>query len=393
MPMKFSELTKRIVGAEAWEVHYDALARQEAGEDIILLSVGQETERTTPAPIVDAAIASLQRGRHHYTPVEGNIDLRQAIAKHHFEQTGQSVDASNCVVFAGAQNALFSVAQCLLEKGDEVILSEPYYTTYPATFGASGAALICVPVQFENGFHFDPDALIAAMTPRTRAVVLNSPNNPLGLVYTQEHYNAIVEACVERDIWLINDNVYQELLFDSERVSWVDIAGAERVCISICSLSKSHRMTGWRVGWVVGPPPLMTHLYNLALCMIYGLPPFIQDAAVVALASGNVTAREVRANLDRRHKLALQELEKEHNLKLFGTEGGMFMIFDIRQTSLSAQEFARGLLDRFHVSVLPCDGFGQSCVGLLRISLCVEDDHLKTACDRIRAYLKTLREE
>ena len=133
--MHFSSLTQRISGesVDAWDVHYEGLARLEAGEDIIILSVGQETEELTPAAIVDAAVRSLQSGRHHYTPVEGSLALRKAIAERHRELTGQEITEANCAVFAGAQNALFAAAQCLLEHGDEVILIEPYYTTYPAT--------------------------------------------------------------------------------------------------------------------------------------------------------------------------------------------------------------------------------------------------------------------
>ena len=227
-----------------------------------MLSVGQETEEFTSAGIVDAAVDSLRAGRHHYTSVNGNLDLRRAVAQRHFELSGRKVGDFNCAIFAGAQNALFAVAQCLLEKGDEVILSEPYYTTYPATFGASGATLVSVPVKFENQFQINPDDILKAITPRTRAIVLNSPNNPVGAVYTREQYAAVVRACVEKEIWLINDDVYQELLSDDERANPLSLPDAERVCITVSSLSKSHRMTGWRLGWVIGPDALMRHLYN-----------------------------------------------------------------------------------------------------------------------------------
>ena len=405
--MKFSSLTGRIAGdsVDVWDVHYDGLARKEAGEDIIVLSVGEEREEFTPSHIVDAAVDSLRAGRHHYTSVNGNPDLRRGVVKRHFELTGRRVDDANCAIFAGAQNALFAVAQCLLEKGDEVILSEPYYTTYPATFGASGATLVGVPVKLENGFQIDPGDLIAAITPRTRAIVLNSPNNPVGAVYTRAQYAAVVRACVERNIWLINDDVYQELLTDDERANPLSLPDAERVCISVSGLSKSHRMTGWRLGWVIGPQALMSHLYNLAICMSYGLPAFIQDAAVAALASGTATARDVRAKLDRRREILLRELDGAPGLTLFSAEGGMFVVLDISALPVSARQFARELLARHNVAILPCDGFAGAgaagsasaagsagaCADLLRISLCVDDARLKDACGRIVEYAKALR--
>ena len=392
--MKFSSLTQRIAGdsVDTWEVHYDGLARFEAGEDIIMLSVGQETEAFTPANIVDAAVDSLRAGRHHYTAVNGNPDLRRAVAKRHFELTGRTVGDFNCAIFAGAQNALFAVSQCLLEKGDEVILSEPYYTTYPATFGASGATLVSIPVKLENEFQIDPDDILKAITPRTRAIVLNSPNNPVGAVYTRAQYAAVVRACVEKNIWLINDDVYQELLTDAERANPLSLPDAERVCITVSSLSKSHRMTGWRLGWVIGPDALMEHLYNLAMCLSYGLPAFIQDAAVVALGSGTATARDVRSKLDRRREILLAQLSGVHGLRLFSAAGGMFVVFDISALPISAAQFARELLARHNVAILPCDGFGVSggCVDLLRVSLCEDDARLVDACGRIVTFVNSL---
>ena len=392
--MKFSSLTERIAGesVDVWDVHYDGMARLEAGEDIIMLSVGQETEEFTPANIVDAAVESLRAGRHHYTSVNGNLDLRRAVARRHFELTGRTIGDFNCAIFAGAQNALFAVAQCLLEKGDEVILSEPYYTTYPATFGASGAMLVSVPVKFENGFEIDPDDIIKAITPRTRAIVLNSPNNPVGAVYSLEQYAPIVRACVEKEIWLINDDVYLELLSDSERANPLSLPNAERVCITVSSVSKSHRMTGWRLGWVIGPDALMEHLYNLAMCLSYGLPSFVQDAALVAINSGTATAADVRSKLDRRRQILLRELDGIHGLKLFSAEGGMFVVFDISAMPISARQFARELLERHNVTILPCDGFGTSpaCADLLRVSLCVDDERLVEACERIIRYVNSL---
>ncbi len=392
--MKFSTLTDRIAGesVDVWEVHYDGLARAEAGEDVIMLSVGQETEEFTSAGIVDAAVDSLRAGRHHYTSVNGNLDLRRAVAQRHLELSGRKVGDFNCAIFAGAQNALFAVAQCLLEKGDEVILSEPYYTTYPATFGAGGATLVSVPVKFENQFQINPDDILKAITPRTRAIVLNSPNNPVGAVYTREQYAAVVRACVEKEIWLINDDVYQELLSEDERANPLSLPDAERVCITVSSLSKSHRMTGWRLGWVIGPDALMRHLYNLAMCLSYGLPAFIQDAAVEALRSGTATARDVREKLDRRHGILLRELDGIRGLNLFSAEGGMFVVFDISAMPISARRFARELLDRHDVAILPCDGFGVSaaCADLLRVSLCVDDRRLVEACGRIVEYVDSL---
>ncbi len=393
--MKFSSLTERISGesVDAWEVHYEGVARSEAGEDVIVLSIGQEIDEVTAPVIVESAVTSLRNGRHHYTPIEGTLELRKAIAKRHHELTGQAVDERNCAVFSGAQNALFAVAQCLLEHGDEVILIEPHYTTYPATFTASGAAAVSIQARRENNFGLNPHDVIAAITEKTRAIVLNSPNNPVGAAYTMEQFEPLVEVCRERGIWLINDDVYQELLLPQERASPASLVGADPICITVSSLSKSHRMTGWRLGWVVAPLALMSHLYNLSLCMAYGLPGFILDAAVTALQFDAGTANRVRQNMDARRKIVYQKLKSLENmqsLSLYSAPGSMYVALDITRLPVSGRQFARDMLDRYNVAVLPCDGFGAVGKGLIRVSLCVPEECLAIACGRIVTYVSGL---
>ncbi len=390
--MKFSSLVERVGGrgADAWEVHYQGLARLEAGEDIIVLSVGQEEDHCTPTPIVDVAVDSLRRGRHHYTPVNGSLELRQAIAQRHGDTSGQIVDASRCAAFAGAQNALFAVAQVLLEHGDEVILCEPYYTTYPATFSAAGATVVSVPTTVENGFQPDPAAILARINERTRAIVVNSPNNPSGAVYARPQLAAIVAICAQRNIWLISDEVYLSILPPQERLSPAGLPGADAVCVTVSSVSKSHRMTGWRLGWVVGPPALMQPLYNLCLCMLYGLPRFIMDAAVVALNQDTHTADAIRQRLQHHRELLLRQLGNIDGLTVHSALGGMFVLLDVRALPVSSREFAQQLLDRYAVAVLPCDGFGATGEGLIRVSLCVAEERLTTAGQRLADYVRSL---
>ena len=387
--MKFSTLTERIGGesVDVWQVHYDAMARVDAGEDVIVLSVGEQRDAVTPAPIVEAAVRSLRKGRHHYTPISGQDDLRLAVAAHYRARAAWA-DEHHCAIFAGAQNALFAVAQCLLEADDEVILSAPYYATYPATFGACAARLVPVAVRRENQLKVDPDEIVAAMTPATRAIVLNSPNNPLGSVIDDARYAPIVRACVERRVWLIIDEVYAELLHEHERANPYQFDGAREVCIGVSSVSKSHQMTGWRLGWAFAPPTLIAHLYNLSVCMAYGLPAFVQDAAQAALALTDAPAKQIRIELDRRQQLTRDAFAHCTRIELFAAPGGMFVVLDIGALHICANQFARRLLDDAGVSVLSCDGFGAR--GLLRLSLCVDDARLVEACRRICGFVDSL---
>jgi len=386
--MKYSSLIDRIKPADdaesdPWEVHEIACQRAAAGDDIVLLSIGQEVDEVTPDIVVRAAVKSLEQGDHHYTDVRGTPELRTSIAHYHHKLTGQKVSADNCTAYAGAQNALFAAAQVLLEAGDEVIVSEPYYTTYAATFSASGAALVSVPVTGENNYQLHIDDIAKAITNRTRAIVLNSPNNPMGTCYSAEQFASVIGLCVEKQIWLILDTVYLDIVSVRQSDLPHTIAGANDVLITIGSLSKSHRMTGWRIGWVVAPVIVAEHLSRLSMCMHYGLPPFVMKAAQVAIEQSEETPQLVHDTLDRRRQLATRVLETMRTASLLDSGQGMFMLVDVSALQITAYTFSMRLLDGYQVAVLPCDGFGPAGKQLVRVGLCVDDAKLELACAKI----------
>lgn len=393
--MKFSSLTQRLVNQspndrpaiDPWAVHNMATEKAIQGEQITLLSIGQETEETTPTIVVEAAVESLQSGRHHYADVRGDIGLRIAVANYHHRLTGQQCDAEAVTIFAGAQNALFSLAQVLLEASDEVLLIAPFYTTYEATFGAPGPTVITVQVEADKGYQLDVDKLLEAVTPKTRAIVLNAPNNPLGSRYSQEQLEKIVKRCVDQQVWLILDAVYLDIVSPESIALPHHIPGANDILITVGSLSKSHRMTGWRIGWAIGPAPLAEHLTNLSVCMHYGLPPFIMDAATVAIEQSSATPLAVRSVMQTRRKLAVESLGSVAPAKLIDPGEGMFLLLDVEPLGTFAYDFAVALLDCKKVSVLPCDGFGPGGHYLIRIGLCVDGDTLANACQLIAEFI------
>ncbi|MCY1280665.1 Arginine--pyruvate transaminase AruH [compost metagenome] len=392
--MRFSDLTQRIAGdgAAAWNIHYRALERQARGDDILLLSVG-DPDFDTPQPIIQAAIDSLLNGNTHYSDVRGKFPLRQRIAAWHNQRSGQSVGADQVAVLAGAQCALFCVVQCLLNPGDEVIVAEPMYVTYEAVFGACGAKVVPVPVRSEHGFRIQPEDVAAAITPRTRALALNSPHNPSGASLPRSTWNALAELCIAHDLWMISDEVYSELLFEGEHVSPASLPGMAERTATINSLSKSHAMTGWRVGWVVGSQELAGHLENLALCMLYGSPDFVQDAACVALEARLPELDAMREAYRQRRDLVCATLEGCPGLRALKPDGGMFVMVDIRETGLSAQDFADRLLDGYGVSVLAGEAFGPSAAGHIRLGLVLGSEPLQEACRRIARCAAELLEQ
>jgi len=388
--MRYSTLTQRIAGdaAAAWDVHYQAQTLRREGREIFLLSVG-DPDFDTPPAIVEAAVSSLRRGDTHYSDVRGSVALRQAIAR----RTGPQVSIEQVVVLAGAQCALYCVCQCLFEAGDEVIVAEPMYVTYHGVLGACGALPVQVPVRPEQGFRLDPLAVRQAITARTRALLLNTPHNPTGAAIAPQDMAQLAHLCREHDLWLICDQVYSGLLYDGEAADPANLPGMAERCVIIDSVSKSHAMSGWRVGWVVGPCALATHLCNLAMAMLFGLPEFVMRAACVALEQHPVVVGHMRETYRQRRDRVCAALADCPGVRAHRPAGGMFVMVDIRATGLSAQAFAQRLLIEEGVSLLPGEAFGPSAAGHVRLALVLAAEQLEEVCRRVAACARRVLAE
>ena len=389
---RYSALTRRldVDSSQVWEIHYHARRRLEAGEEVILLGVG-DPDFDTPTAIVEAAERSLRRGRTRYAATEGDQPLREAIARHHEALTGQRVEAGQVVVFTGAQSALFASVLCLVDPGEEVIVCEPRYVTYDGVIETPGAVRVGVPLRSAEGFRFDPDAIGRAVTPRTRAILLNSPHNPTGRVLSREEAAALAAIARRHDLWVISDEVYASLTYDVEHVAIAKLPGMADRTVTINSLSKSHAMQGWRLGWAVGPPPLSKHLTNLILSMVFGVAQFTQDAGHFALTREFEELEAMRREYRRRRDLLCRRINACPGLSCRWPQGGMYAMVDVRGTGLSDPDFAWGLLDAEAVSVLPTATFGENAAGHVRVSLTAPEPVLREACDRMERYVRTRR--
>jgi arginine:pyruvate transaminase len=389
--VRFSPLVDRIAGpaAGAWSIHMEAARLRDQGQDVIFLTVG-DPDQAPPERIIDATIDALRRRRTGYSSIIGYPRVREAIAARFQRRTGRPCSADNVVVTPGAQGGVYCALQCLAGPGDEVIVPEPIYNTYQPVIGASGARLVTVPLLAERSFHPDLDAIAAAVSPRTRVIWINSPHNPTGVVFTAEEIAGIAELCCHRDLWLLSDEVYEDLAFARPHVSpWSMPDMAERTVV-VSSLSKSHAMPGFRFGWIIGPPTLSAHLFDLLVAMIYGSPAFIQDGVMPALESDLPEVGALREAYRNRAGLLTRILAEAPNCRVTPPEGGMFVLLDIRALGLSAETFARELLVRENVAVLPCDSFGPSAAGHLRISLTTPAVRLEEAGRRIVRFAGSL---
>ncbi len=390
--MKFSSLTDRVKGsaADVWDSHYNAMQARQQGEDVIILSVG-DPDFSTPAPIVEAAITALRAGDTHYTGVIGNSDLRQCIAQQHQAACGQVVSENNVAVTSGAQNALFATSLCISEKDDEILVLQPMYVTYEATIQASGATLVPVVLDAEKGFQLDASRLRAAITPKTQAIYYASPSNPTGIILKPDELQAIADIAIEHDLWVVADEVYANIVFESEFHHIAGLPGMADRTISIGSMSKSYAMTGWRTGWLIAPEALIENISKLSLCMLYGLPGFIQQASLYALKNSAEAVVEMREIYRRRRDLLLKELTAIPELKPLKPDAGMFLMVDVRGTGLATTTFVEQLYQNTGVSVLDASAFGASAMGFVRISYTIGDDQLAEACRRINRFVESLR--
>lgn len=387
--MRFASRTRRLEGegADAWIVHDRAVTRLRQGENICLLSIG-DPDFETPVPIRQAAVDALAAGRTHYAPSGGEPALRAAIAARAAITRASPVDPAQVLVFPGAQAALFALAQCLFDPGDEVIVPEPTYVTYEGLLGAAGAVMRLVPLRPENRFHLDPADLATAIGPRTRGVMLNFPHNPTGAILTREVGLEVAALCRQHDLSLISDEVYADLTFDGGHLSPAALPGmAERTAV-VSSLSKSHAMTGWRCGWSITPLALAEHLERLARCMYFGVAQFVQDAGVVALEPAGTESATFRDSYRSRAGVVVERLGRVDGLVCRIPEAGMYVFADVRGTGMDGKRFAGELLDATGVAVTPGEGFGPSGAGHVRITLGIGEDRLAEACDRIAQFVE-----
>jgi aspartate/methionine/tyrosine aminotransferase len=381
--MRFSPLVERIggEGSDAWRTHSEAAAARDRGEDVIILSIG-DPDINAPDAVIERAVERLRGGDTHYTPSKGRNPLREAIAAAHTERTGQPVKAENTIFLSGTQNALFVASMCLAGPGDEVITFDPLYPTYTATIEVSGARLVRAPTG--PGLRPDLRALESLVTPRTRALFWATPNNPSGVILSESELAAIGDIARKHDLWIVSDEVYAGLA-PGGKVPSLGPKMPERV-VTIGSLSKSHSMPGFRAGWLVGPRELVAHAESLSMCMLFGLPGFIQEAALTALSIAPEVERRLREYCDVRRDRFMAGLQGVPNIQAFAPQAGMFLLLDVSDTGLSGYQFMRALYERRKVSVLDGAAFGKHTAHFVRVCFATEEATIDAACARIRQF-------
>ena len=368
-------------GDDGWTIFYRARAMKAAGLPVLELTIG-EHDIGTDAAILDAMDRSARAGHTGYAAVPGIAALRAAVAARLSAQHGQPYGPDNILITPGAQSALFAAHHAACDEGDRALMIDPYYVTYPGTIRAVGALPVAVPAQSEDGFQPDLVALAKA-APGARSLLINSPNNPTGAVYSPASLAGIAAIAREHDLWVISDEVYDSQIWAGRHQPIASLPGmAERV-LTVGSLSKSHAMTGSRLGWLCGPSEVIGHLITLATHTTYGVPGYIQEAGLFALAQGAAAEAAVAAPFRRRRDMLLARITGHPVLRAIPPEGAMYVMLDIRATGLSGDAFAARLLEAEHVAVMPGESFGRAAGGHVRVALTLPDDLFAEAVARL----------
>ena len=359
--------------------------------DVVNLGIGQP-DFDTPEFIRDAAKLALDEGYTRYPPAKGFADLRQAIAGKLKRENNIIADPDTDIYVAvGAMQVIFNTCLHLLNKGDEVIVVDPGYDYY-SQIRLFGGVPVTVPAHESNRFKVDPADIKAAITDKTRLMIINTPSNPTGAIFDEEILRAIAQMAVEHDLIILSDETYEHILFDGhQHISIGSFDGMAERTISAYTLSKSYAMTGWRVGYTVAPPTVIDEMEKLMEHMVSGVTAVAQRAALTAIEAPQDCVREMVATYDKRRRIVYEGLNAVDGITCLKPESTFYAFPNIKSFGLSSWDLARYLVKEHKVAVVPGSIFGKGGEGYLRLSFAASIEQLKEGIARIKRGVEALK--
>ena len=386
--MRYASITDRLadLGGEKWLLYSRARKMVQDGHDIIEMTIG-EPDVPTPPELIAVACESMAQGRTKYSNGRGEVGALDALSKRYTASAGRPISNDQILCFPGTQTALYAALMAVTEAGDDVLVGDPMYATYGGLIAGSGARMVPVPLRSESGFQITAEAIARKITPRSRAILLNSPHNPTGAVISKQGMQDVVDLAEKHDLWILSDEVYDEMVFDGAQfVSPLSFpAVADRVVV-VSSISKSHAAPGFRSGWSVGSAEFTNRLLPLAETMLFGNQPFIADMTAVALSQPSRVAADMRRRFEGRAGRMFARLDGVAGLRVNQPKAGMFVLIDVSSIGLSGEAYAFELLEKTGVAVMPGSAFGAALENWVRVALTVEDTAFDEACRRIAEH-------
>ena len=359
-------------------------------KDTISLGVG-EPDFDTPWHIRDEGIYSLEKGKTFYTSNSGLMELRTEICNYYARRFDISYDPKHeTIITVGGSEAIDIALRAMIDPGDEVIVPQPSYVSYEPCAILAGAKPVIVELKNEDDFRLTAEELEEAITDKTKILVLPFPNNPTGAIMEREDLEKIAKICIEKDIFVLSDEIYAELTFKKDHVSIASLPGMKERTIVINGFSKAYAMTGWRLGYALGPKEIIAQMTKIHQFAIMCAPTTSQYAAVEALRNGDEDVKKMRTSYNQRRNYLMNAF-REMKLPCFEPFGAFYVFPDIREFNMTSEEFAFALLDSQSVAVVPGTAFGDCGEGFLRISYAYSIEQLKTAMGRLALFIEELR--
>ena len=388
--IKFAERMTRLGTEGAFEVLARARKLEAEGKKIVHLEIG-EPDFATPDNIVEAGISALQNGYTHYTPAGGIKEVREAVAAFVSRMLKCEVDGSEVVLVPGSKNVLLFTLLATVEPGDEVIMPDPGYPAYHSQVNFIGAVPRLVTLREETGFRMDLDELRSLITPKTRMIIINTPQNPTGGVLTQDDVKTVCEIALEHDLMVVSDEIYSQLVYGFHHVSPMSQPGMRERTVLMDGLSKSYAMTGWRLGYAVAPKELAVKMEQLMINSSSCAAGFTQMAAIEALSmpeSEHAVHRMVKV-FEHRRDLVVDGLNAIPGVRCKLPQGAFYAFPNIEGTGFNERDLASRLLNEAGVAVLPGTAFGEAGKGFIRLAYTQSEDELTLGLDRIREFVES----
>lgn len=383
-------LSDKVVGIQPSGIRkfFDIVSEM---KDAISLGVG-EPDFDTPWSIREEGIYSLEKGRTHYTSNAGLSELRTEICNFLNRRYGLNYNPDGeTLITVGGSEAIDLAFRAMLNPGDEVIIPQPSYVSYLPCAVLADATPVLVNLKEENEFRLTPEELLSAITPKTKILVFPFPNNPTGAIMPKEELEKIAQICIDKDIFVVSDEIYSELTYGGEHhCSIASIPGMTDRTIVINGFSKSHAMTGWRLGYACGPAPIIKQMLKIHQFAIMCAPTNSQYAAVEALRHCDENIEHMRDEYDQRRRFMLTRL-RGMGLKCFEPFGAFYIFPNIAEFGMTSEEFAMRFLKEYKVAIVPGTAFGECGEGFLRMSYASSLSNLKTAMERLEEFINTLR--
>ncbi|WP_060788467.1 pyridoxal phosphate-dependent aminotransferase [Geobacillus zalihae] len=390
--MKLAKRVASLTPSATLAITAKAKELKAAGYDVIGLGAG-EPDFNTPEHIIAAAIKAMNEGHTKYTPSGGLPALKEEIIKKFARDQGLSYEPAEIIVCVGAKHALYTLFQVLLDEGDEVIIPTPYWVSYPEQVKLAGGVPVYVEGLEENDFKMTPDQLKQAITPKTKAVIINSPSNPTGMIYTAEELKALGEVCLAHGVLIVSDEIYEKLIYGgAKHVSIAELSPElKEQTIIINGVSKSHSMTGWRIGYAAGPKDIIQAMTDLASHSTSNPTSIAQYAAIAAYSGPQEPVEQMRQAFEKRLDIIYNKLVQIPGFTCIKPQGAFYLFPNARKAADMAEcrtvdEFVAVLLEEAKVALVPGSGFGAP--DYVRLSYATSLEALETAIERIRRFME-----